>query len=229
MRRLPIILAFVALSAFAGGTAYYTTSRVTIAGVYDWGALQPSASYQNAYGISASASPLVGVSISGDQEFTVDASACPVARSCAATVSFLADLGGDYTATLTGTSSSAGRVRGSSTARNLTAHVVGANYSLSGVDNGDSTATFTLTPTGEADLVYPGFAVSTWNNVGAASIAANTCGDVVPYGTSCEVTVAFSLQEEAFAAYGYVLLQAYGNTREQAPVHVTLVLPPAAN
>lgn len=229
MKRLLIILAFVAGSAFAGGTAYYITSRVTITGPYDWGVLQQSTAYENDYNVSASASALADVSISGDPEFMLDASACPGVRSCSVPVSFTADLGGDYTATIVGTSSSRYRVRGSSTAHLITAHVVGANYSLVGMDNGDATGTFTLTSTGEADLVGPTFAATTWNSVGTATITANTCGDLVPSGTSCTVTVAFSFGTDEFVSgYGYVLLQAYGNTRQQDPVRVTLVLPAAA-
>jgi hypothetical protein len=72
--------------AFAAGTASYITSRVTISGPYDWGALQPSTLYQNAYGISASSSPLAGVGITGDPQFTIDGSACPGVRSCLAPV-----------------------------------------------------------------------------------------------------------------------------------------------
>ena len=104
--------------------------------------------------------------------------------------------------------------------------ILGANYALVGVDNGDATATFTLSSTGETDLISPTFDASTWNNVGTATITGNTCGDLVPSGTSCQVAVAFALPPEASAAYGYLLLQAYGNTRQQGPVRVTLVLLP---
>ena len=128
-RRLSSIIVFAIGPAFAAGTAYYITSRVAITSVYDWGVVQQSTSYQNTYGISASYSPLASVSISGDPEFTLDAIACPGARSCSATASFAA-------------------------------------------------------------------------------------------------AVAFALPPEASAAYGYLLLQAYGNTRQQAPVRVTLVLLP---
>ena len=111
--------------------------------------------------------------------------------------------------------------------RDLKAHVVGANYTLIGVDNGDATATFTLTSAGEADLISPTFAASTWNNVGTATIMTDTCGDSVPSGTSCQITVAFTFNaDEAASAYGYILLQASGNTRQQAPVRLTLLLPP---
>jgi hypothetical protein len=223
MKRLLIMLAFVTGSAFAAGTAYYFTSRVTISVANDWSALQPGALYENDYAISAG-SPLLGVVLGGDPEFTVNADACPGARSCVAAVAFLADLGGDYSATLTGKSSNVCcRTRGSSTTRTITAHVVGANYTLTGVDNGDSTATFTLTSTGETDLAELSFAASALN--GMATIAENACGDVVPTGASCTVRVAFDLPEEGEAAYGYVLLQAYGNTRQQEPARVTLVLP----
>ena len=215
-RRLSSIIVFAIGPAFAAGTAYYITSRVAITSVYDWGVVQQSTSYQNTYGISASYSPLASVSISGDPEFTLDAIACPGARSCSATASFAADLGGDYTATIVGTSSSVGRIRGSSAAHPINAHVAGANYALVGVDNGDATATFTLSSTGETDLISPTFDASTWNNVGTATITGNTCGDLVPSGASCQVAVAFALPPEASAAYGYLLLQAYGNTRQQA-------------
>jgi hypothetical protein len=115
MNRLLLTLAFVSGPAFAAGTAYYITSRVTIAGPYDWGVLQQSTRYQNTYGVRASSSPLAGVGITGDPQFTIDGSACPGVQSCLATVSFTADVGGDYVATVVGTSTSAGRVRGSST------------------------------------------------------------------------------------------------------------------
>src|SRR5712664_2239809 len=91
----------------AAGTAYYFTSRVYITGPSDWGAIQPGASYSNAYDVSASLTPLIGVGVSGDPEFSIDDSACPGVRSCTATVSFLADLGGDYVGAVTGTSASA--------------------------------------------------------------------------------------------------------------------------
>ncbi|OLD45359.1 MAG: hypothetical protein AUG04_11925 [Deltaproteobacteria bacterium 13_1_20CM_2_69_21] len=226
-RRLSSIIVFVIGPAFAAGTAYYITSRVAITGLYDWSVLQQSTLYQNTYRISASYSPLGGVSISGDQQFTIDGSACSGVQSCSAIVSFVADVGGDYVATIAGASSSRLRVRGSSTAYPVKAHVVGANYTLIGVDNGDATATFTLTSAGEADLISPTFAASTWNNVGTATIMTDTCGDSVPSGTSCQITVAFTFNaDEAASAYGYILLQASGNTRQQAPVRLTLLLPP---
>jgi hypothetical protein len=229
MKRLLLMLALVAESAFAGGTAYYTTSRVTIAGLYDWGTLPPGTLYPGPYRISASNSPLAGVSISGDPQFTIDGSACPGVQSCSAVVSFTADVGGDYFATIVGTSANAVRVRGSSTAHPIKAHVVGADYALVGVDDGDATATFTLSSTGETDLIDPTFAASTWNNVGTATITANTCDAVVPSGTSCTVSVALAFNaDETPSVYGYVLLQAYGNTRQQPPARVTLVLPPPA-
>src|SRR6267378_7517420 len=115
----------------SAGTAYYFVSRVFITGPSDWGALQPGSLYSQDYGVSASASPLVRVTVGGDPEFTIDDSACPGVRSCVATVSFMADLGGDYTGTIVGTSASVGtRTRGSSTAKPISVHVVGANYSL---------------------------------------------------------------------------------------------------
>lgn len=228
MKRLLIILAFVTGSAFAAGTAYYVTSRVTIDGPFDWAAVQPNALYANDYTVSASNSPLANVILGGDPEFTLDASGCPGVRSCIATASLLAAVGGDYVATITGASSSAGKVRGSSTTRQIQAHLVGANYSLAGVDNGDSTATFTLSSTGETDLIGTAFTASTWNDVGTATITGGDCADMVPTGTSCTIIVAFALAPEAFAAYGYVLLQASGNTRQQPPARVTLVLPPPA-
>jgi len=228
MKRLVLALAFVSGPAFAAGTAYYITSRVTITGPYDWGVLQQSTRYQNAYDIRASSSPLAGVGITGDQQFTIDGSACPGVQSCLATVSFTADVGGDYVATVVATSASAGRVHGSSTGHPIKAHVAGANYALVGVDNGDATATFTLSSTGETDLVGPTFAATTWANIGTATITTNTCGDPVPTGTSCQITVAFGRPDES-SGYGYVLLQAYGNTRQQNPARVTLVLPPPAD
>lgn len=225
MNCLFMVVTLVVGPAFAGGTAYYTTSRVTVTGP-DWGVLEENAFYQNDYTVSASASSLVRVSISGDPQFTIDGSACPGVRSCLATVSFAAGVGGDYAATIVGTSSSAGRVRGSSTAHSVTAHVAGANYTLVGIDNGDATATFTLTSTGEGDLIDSTFAATTWNDVGTATITADACGNLVPSGTSCQITVAFGLPDEGASPYGYVLLQAYGNTRQQSPVRVTLVLLP---
>src|SRR5437868_8207017 len=207
-RRLSSIIVFAIGPAFAAGTAYYITSRVAITSVYDWGVVQQSTSYQNTYGISASYSPLASVSISGDPEFTLDAIACPGARSCSATASFAADVGGDYTATIVGNSSSVGRIRGSSAAHPINAHVAGANYALVGVDNGDATATFTLSSTGETDLIGATFAATTWANVGTATITTNTCADPVPTGTSCQITVAFGRPDES-SGYGYVLLQAY--------------------
>jgi hypothetical protein len=227
MKRLLLALAFVTGPAFAGGTAYYITSRVTISGPYDWSVLQQSTLYQNPYDIRASSSPLAGVGITGDQQFTIDGSACPGVQSCLATVSFTGDVGGDYVATIVGTSTSAGRVRGSSSGHPIKAHVAGANYALVGVDNGDATATFTLSSTGETDLVGPTFAATTWANIGTATITTDTCGDLVPTGTSCQVTVAYRRPDES-SGYGYVLLQAYGNTRQQDPARVTLVLPPPA-
>jgi len=225
MKRLLLTLAFLTGPAFAGGTAYYTTSRVTITGPYDWGVLQRSTPYQNTYDIHASNSPLSGVSITGDQQFTIDGSTCPGVQSCLAFVSINADVGGDYVATIVGTSTSVGRVRGSSSGHPIKAHVAGANYALVGVDNGDATATFTLSSTGETDLVGPTFAATTWANIGTATITTDTCGDLVPTGTSCQVTVAYRRPDES-SGYGYVLLQAYGNTRQQDPARVTLVLPP---
>jgi len=225
MKRLLIILAFGTGSAFAAGTAYYITSRVTIRGPSDWGVSAQNTLCGNTYAVSASNGPLANVVLGGDPEFRVDADACTGVRSCTATVSFLADVGGDYSATIRGTSSAVGRVHGSSTSHPITAHVVGANYTLTGVDNGDSTATFTLASTGEEDLVNPGFNATTWNDVGVAVVTGNTCDNTVPTGTSCQITVAFALPDEATAPYGYVLLQAYGNTRQQDPARVTLVLP----
>src|SRR5256885_8318914 len=103
MKRLLLALAFVTGPAFAAGTAYYITSRVTISGPYDWGVLQPSTPTQISYGISASSSPLGGVGITGDPQFTIDGSTCPGVQSCVAPVSFSADVGGDYVATVVGT------------------------------------------------------------------------------------------------------------------------------
>jgi hypothetical protein len=228
MRRLLIILAFMAGSAFAGGTAYYTTSRVTITGPSDLGAVQAGAEYQTNYSIRASSSPLVGVSIGGDPEFTVDDTPCLGARSCTPTISLLADVGGDYVATITARSANAPpRVRGSSATLALRAHVVGASYTLSGSDNGDSTATYTLTSTGEMDLVSPSFEATTLWGVGTATVTGSTCGDAVPPGTSCTITVAFSLGGEP-DGYGVdvLLLQAYANTKQQPPAQAVLVLPP---
>ena len=227
MKRFLLVLALVTETAFAAGTSYYTTSHVTITGPSDWGTLQPSTAYETDYAVSASASALVSVTISGDPEFTIDGSACPGVISCTAPVNFAADVGGDYVATIKGTSSSRYKVHGSSTAHPIQAHVVGANYALAGIDNGDATATFTLTSTGETDLVGPTFVASTYNDVGTATITANTCGDLVPSGTTCAVAVAFLPSGSDPGPYGYVLLQAYGNTRQQAPARVTLVLPPA--
>src|SRR6267378_4578338 len=192
----------------AAGTAYYFTSRVYITGPSDWGALQPGSLYSQDYGVSASAGPLLRVTVGGDPEFSIDDSACLGVRSCVATVAFMANVGGDYTATIVGTSASVGtRTRGSSTAKPISVHVVGANYSLSGYDNGDSTATFTLDSTGEADLTGLSFAASALN--GDAAITGGTCGETVPAGASCQVIVTFSLPPEGFATYGYVLLQAF--------------------
>jgi|SRR2546426_50696 len=210
------------------GTAYYVTSRVAITGPSDWGAVPPSAPHRNDYAISASNSPLAGVTVSGDPQFTIDGSACVGARSCVAPASLLANVGGDYVASIVGTSSSRLRVHGSSTTRSISAHVVGANYTLSGVDNGDATATFTLTSTGESDLEGVSLAASTYAGIGTATITANSCGEVVPSGKSCNVVVAFSLPKEGAAAHGCVLLQAIGNTRQQPPARTTLVLPAAA-
>jgi len=213
------------MALLAAGTAYYFTSRVYITGPSDWGALQPGSLYSQDYAVSASASPLLRVTAGGDPEFSIDDSACPGVRSCVATVAFMANVGGDYSGTIIGTSSSVGtRTRGSSTAKPISVHVVGANYSLSGYDNGDSTATFTVDSTGESDLTGLSFAASSLN--GTATIAENLCGDTVPSGVSCTVRVAFDLPPEGFATYGYVFLQAFGNTRQQDPVRVTLVLPP---
>lgn len=225
MKRLLILLAFVTGSAFAAGTAYYVTSRVTITGPDDWGVLEHSALYENTYDISASRSPLADVSISGDPQFAIDDTACPDLESCVATVSFVSDVGGDYAATIVGKSTSEFRVRGSSTANPIKAHVAGANYELVGFDNGDATATFTLTSTGETDLIAPTFDATTWNDIGTATITQSTCGDLVPSGASCQISVAFAFPEEGSASYGYVLLQASGNTRQQPPARVTLVLP----
>ena len=227
MRRLLMILAFMAGSAFAQrGGGYYITSRVTVSGPFDWGALQPSTLYENEYNISAG-SPLLGVLLGGDPEFTLNADTCPGASACTATVSFLAEVGGDYTATISGRSSNVGtRVRGSSTTKTITAHVVGASYTLSGSDNGNSTATYTLTSTGEMDLVSPSFEATTLWGVGTATVTGSTCGDAVPPGTSCTITVAFSLGGEP-DGYGVavLLLQAYANTKQQPPARAVLVLP----
>src|SRR5437016_1053695 len=94
------------------GTAYYVTSRVAITGPSDWGAVPPSAPHRNDYAISASNSPLAGVTVSGDPQFTIDGSACVGARSCVAPASLLANVGGDYVASIVGTSSSRLRVHG---------------------------------------------------------------------------------------------------------------------
>src|SRR5882762_3548379 len=95
------------LSLLAAGTAYYFTSRVFITGPSDWGAVLPGF-HENEYGVSASASPLVRVTVGGDPEFSIDDSACPGVRSCVATVAFMANVGGDYSGTITVTSASSG-------------------------------------------------------------------------------------------------------------------------
>jgi hypothetical protein len=214
------------LALLAAGTAYYVTSRVSVNGPNDLGPYEPGAAYETEYSIGASYSDMAGAYISGDPEFTIDASACPGARACIAPVSFSASLGGDYVATITGRSAPVPpHIRGSAAARTITAHVVGANYSLSGVDNGDGTGTFTLTSTGETDLEGPSFTASTYNGVGTAEIAGTTCGDAIPSGSSCSVVVRYDLPDEA-APYAYLVLQVSGNTREQKPARLTLVLPP---
>lgn len=207
----------------AAGTAYYVTSRVYITGLSDWGAVPPGF-HANDYTVSGQYSDLVGVTLGGDPEFSLDASTCPGARSCTATVSFMADLGGDYTATISGRSANvAPRIRGSVASKIINVHVIGADYTLVGIDNGNSTATFTLDSTGEEDLVGLSFAASALN--GDAAITGGDCGETVPVGVSCTVLVTFSLPPDGFATYGYVFLQAFGSTRQQDPARVTLVLP----
>jgi len=50
----------------AAGTAYYFVSGVFITGPSDWGALQPGSLYSQDYGVSASAGPLLRVTVGGD-------------------------------------------------------------------------------------------------------------------------------------------------------------------
>jgi hypothetical protein len=193
---------------------------VAIAGPADWGVLQPSVSYENAYDVRANNAVLSSVSLNGDPQFTIDDTGCAGAVSCSPVVSLLADRGGDYATSIVGVASTA------IYPYPVKAHVVGANFSLDGQGNPDSTATFTLTSTGETDLTDPSFAVSTYNEVGTAAVVANTCDAVVPVGTSCQVAVLFTSGVEG-AAYGYLVVQAYGsNTRQQDPVRFTLALPP---
>jgi hypothetical protein len=213
------------LALLAAGT-YYVTSRASVIGPDNLGPYEPGAAYETDYSIGANYSNIVGAYISGDPEFTMDASACPGARACIAPVTFSASLGGDYVTTITGRSAPVPpHIRGSAGSRTITAHVVGANYSVSGVDNGDGTGTFTLTSTGEADLEAPSFTASTYNGVGTAEIAGTTCGDALPSGFSCSVLVRYDLPDEN-AAYAYLVLQVSANTREQKPARLTLVLPP---
>lgn len=224
LKPLFLISLLLSLSAFAGGTASWFNSWVYITGLSDLGVVQQSASHANTYGVRTSLTMLAGVGISGDPHFTIDSHTCTGVQSCLATVSFVADVGGDYAATIVGTSTTIGKAHGTTVTHAVKAHVAGANYTLTGVDNGDATATFTLSSTGETALVDPVFAASTVLNVGTVAVLTDTCGPSVPSGTSCNVTVVFGLPPEG-GSYGYVLLQAYGNTRRQAPARVTLVLP----
>src|SRR2546427_205113 len=199
----------VLFAILAAGTAYYYTSRVYITGLADWGVLQESAAYENDYAIRASLSPLVGVTIQGDPEFTIDGSTCPGVQSCTAPVFFAADVGGDYSATIIGTSTSVCcRTRGSSATKTITAHVVGANYALTGYDSGGGTGTFTLSSTGETDLLNATFAVSTYNDAGPPiSVTSNTCGEDIPPGESCQVVVTVGpLPPEWAGGYVYLLV-----------------------
>jgi hypothetical protein len=220
-----ILVSLFSATAFAGGTAYYTTARVTITGPSDWGPVPNNVTTSNTYTVSAS-TYLTGVGVSGDLEFSIDTTGCPSVQNCMPTVSLLASVGGDYSATIAaGAAGNGPRVRPGFRSYAIRAHVMGANYTLSGLDNGDSSATFTLTSTGEEDLVTPTLDVFTYNNVGAATILSTTCPtDLLPTGHSCDIVVGFRPPDES-SGYGYLELQVSGNTRPQAPGRVTVVVP----
>lgn len=220
-----ILALLSATAAFAGGTAYYTTARVTITGPSAWGSVPNSVTTSNTYTVSASTS-LTGVGLVGDLEFSIDTTGCPSAQSCTPTVSLLGPVGGDYSATISaGAIGRPPRVRPGFHSYPIRAHVMGANYTLTGSDNGNTSATFTLTSTGEEDLLTPTLNAFTYNGVGTATILETTCPtDLLPTGQSCDIVVGFTPPDES-SGYGYLELQVTGNTRQQAPGRVTVTVP----
>jgi hypothetical protein len=73
-----------------------------------------------------------------------------------------------------------------------------------GSDNGNSSATFTLTSTGEEDLLAPTLTAFTYNDVGTATILNTTCpSDLLATGQSCDIVVGFRPPDE-HGAYGYL-------------------------
>jgi len=178
---LGLLLAHAANAQRGGG--YYTTAHVTFTGTANWGALQPNIPTQNTYTITSGPTTISAVGISGDPQFFANSPGCVGSTACTATVSFSAPYGGDYQATLVASAASGNRVRAGSGSLKLSAHIVGANYTLTAApvvsnNNADApglTGTFTLSSTGESDLHLSGVTATDGYGSDRAHIASNTC------------------------------------------------------
>lgn len=240
MKKLAIVLVCSLMCAIVQAAGVYKiTSRVTITGPASYGVLQPG-NYTNVYGVAAP-TPLGSISLVGDKEFTLSPNGCVGTTSCVATLNLNATLGGDYNTSLNSTSTSSARYTASRASLAVSAHVVGANYTLTPDQSNVSASigatvpvSFTLSSTGElplklTNLVY-GNSVDSYGtlyNTGSVRLAATGCPALVAPGTICRVTLSVLVPEiETQISTGYIVvyLQVVGNSKQQAPVSTLLIV-----
>jgi hypothetical protein len=144
-------------------------------------------------------------------------------------VSFNAPYGGDYQATLSASAASGTRVRAGGGSLRISAHVAGANYTLTAApvvsnNNPDApslTATFTLSSTGESDLHLSGVTASDGYGFNRANIASNTCVGTVARGTTCQIVVSYVVPGESEGSVYYsIIVGVTGDTRPQPPLTI---------
>lgn len=236
MKKIWMMLAglFLATAALASGV-YNITSRVSLTGPASLGVLQPNTPYVAAYGVAAP-TPLASVGVSGDPQFKATANACAGSSSCVLSVQFNAPVGGDYSATVSGYSSHVGRYTASHTSQAVTAHVVGANYTLlpeadtvygTGTD-GLIPAVFTLTATGETPLLVSAIVVGDYlDTTGVANSGRVTlhsdCPPLLGVGMACQLTVSYNptgLESDSGYYQAELVVQVRGNTRLQPAVAI---------
>jgi hypothetical protein len=228
-----LLLASVLLAATTAASAagvYYFNSHATIVG----SAVFPVGATSESYTITATTS-IGSVSIAGDPQFTLYAPLVPNLKLLQATLSFHATLGGDYSTTMTATSTSAPRTYAGRTAATIKAHMVGANYALTADTpairlpdaNTSGTATFTLTSTGETALTVTSLAAST-PSYGSVSVAGSTTPFTLAPGASRKISVTYApgaIESDNSYFSTSLSLGLGGNTRTQAPVTVSVFVP----
>lgn len=229
------ILFTLLVTGLCAGLSYgrgssWSTPILTITGPSTFGTVQPGVTASRTYTISVNKgaigavrlTPSVFGSIPTDPQWSLAASTCVGARTCIAMLSLNARYGGNYVATIEAVGSQGGY---KFTYPSITAHVPGANYSVAATRAGSYLIAFTVASNGETDLLgatfltfpYPGSAYQG----GVTQIIANTCDPRdIPTGTSCKVTVQYVPSDEYWGAYGYVMFEVSGNTRQQPALEV---------